>query len=75
MTHEDKIQYMKFAAGICNYGFSTEQLDLMVSLYELILEKKGGTDLRSVFEVQAATKARADAKKKSELLDKVSDKI
>jgi hypothetical protein len=32
MTHEEKINYMKIAAGIVGYGFDTKGLDMLVSL-------------------------------------------
>lgn len=73
MTHEEKINYMRIAAGICGYGFKNESLDLLVSLYELILEKQGKSDIEDMVRVEVAVKQRADAKKRSELLDKVSE--
>jgi hypothetical protein len=75
MTHEEKINYMKIAAGICGYGFDTKGLDLMVSLYELVIEKQGDSDLRSISKIEAEVKHRADVKSRSELLDKVSEKV
>lgn len=75
MTHEEKINYMRIATSMCNYGFRNDQLDLLVSLYELVLEKKGETDVNSVTKVELEVKSRADAKSKSDLLDKVSDKV
>lgn len=75
MTHEEKINYMRIAAGICNYGFDSKGLDMMVSIYELVIEKQGNTDLRTITSLQEEVKKRDDAKKRSELLDKVSKKI
>ncbi len=75
MTHEEKIHYMKIAAGIVGYGFSTEQLDTLVSIYEMVIEKKGETDLKNILTVQEGAKKRADIKHRSELLDKVSEKL
>lgn len=74
MTHEEKINYMKISAGICGYAFDTKGLDLMVSLYELVIEKQGESDIRSISKLEVEVKNRADAKSRSELLDKVSKK-
>lgn len=75
MTHEQKINYMRIAAGIVGYGFDNKGLDMLVSLYELVIEKEGDTDLKSVCKVEADVKSRADIKTKQDLLDKVSEKI
>lgn len=75
MTHEEKINYMKIAAGIVGYGFDTKGLDMLVSLYELVIEKQGETDLKNVCQVEADVKKRADIKSRSELLDKVPEKV
>lgn len=75
MTHEQKINYMRIAAGVVGYGFDNKGLDMLVSLYELVIEKQGDTDINSVCKVEAEVKSRNDTKKRSELLDKVSEKI
>jgi cystathionine beta-lyase family protein involved in aluminum resistance len=40
MTHEEKVNYMKIAAGMVGYGFDKKGLDMLVSIYDLVLEKK-----------------------------------
>lgn len=75
MTQEQKINYMRIAAGIVGYGFDNKGLDMLVSLYDLVIEKQGETDINSVCKVEAEVKKRADIKSRSELLDKVSEKI
>ncbi len=75
MTHEEKINYMKIATGIVGYGFDTKGLDMLVSVYELVIEKQGATHLDAVCKVEADVKRRADNKSKSDLLDKVSTKV
>ena len=75
MTHEQKINYMKIAAGIVGYGFETKGLDLLVSIYELVIEKGGKTDIWSISKIEDIVKNRADVKSRSELLDKVSEKV
>ena len=75
MTHEEKINYMRIAAGVCNYGFTNEQLDLLVSLYETVIELKGKTDINTISKVEADVEKRANIKRKQELLNKVSEKV
>ena len=67
MIHEEKINYMKIAAGIVGYSFDTQGLDMIVSIYELVIEKQGDADLRSVSIVQDGVKYRSELKRKSEL--------
>jgi len=67
MIHEEKINYMKIAAGIVGYSFDTQGLDMLVSIYELVIEKQGDADLRSVSIVQDGVKYRSELKRKSEL--------
>ena len=75
MTHEEKINYMRIASGIAGYGFKTSQLDLLVSLYELILVHKEESNIKHVVKIESEVKNRADVKAKSDLLDKVSKKV
>lgn len=75
MTKEEKIAYMRIAASICNYGFSNEQLDLLVSLYELILEEKNLVNIETIFRIEQEVKNRSDIKHRESLLDKVSEKV
>lgn len=74
MTHEQKIDYMKIAAGIVGYSFDKKNLDMLVSLYDLTLEKKGETDLDSIVQVKLDVDRRAEEALKQETLDKFSKK-
>ncbi len=74
MTHEKKIEDMKIAAGICGFGFSYDQMDLLVSLYDLVCEKGSETDLHSISDTEFKAKERADQRSREALLDKVSKK-
>jgi hypothetical protein len=58
MTHEEKINYMKIAASITGYGFELSGLDMLVSIYELVVEMRGETDLNSICTVQDAVEYR-----------------
>lgn len=58
MTHNEKIDYMRISAGVCGFSFQQEHLDLLVSIYELILEKKGSAKLDDIVCVEQAVKER-----------------
>ncbi len=53
MTHEEKINYMRIATGVAGMGFTNEGLDLILSIYELVCEKKGSTDVHSIAKITA----------------------
>lgn len=72
MTHEEKITYMKIATNMSGYGFQLKDLDMLVSLYELVIEKQGDADIKSIVKVQVEVKNRDDERTRSELLNKVS---
>jgi hypothetical protein len=74
MTHEEKSKYMSIAMGMCGLSVSEELLDTLLSVYELVLEKKGDTDINSVAKIQFEAKERANIKSRKEMLDKVSEK-
>lgn len=75
MTHEEKIQYMQIACGMAGYVVDEKAMDMFVSLYELVIEKKGETDLDSVCKIKASVIERDNVKKRIEALDKVSEKV
>jgi len=70
MTHEEKVQYMRIAAGVCKLGFTDYHIDLLVSIYDKVLELKGGTDINSLsnieYEAEQREKQRVIDKKKKE---------
>ena len=53
MTHEQKLEYMNLAGGIVGFRFADKDLDMLVSTYELILEKQGRTDISDLCKVKA----------------------
>ena len=75
MTHDEKIEYMKIAAGVVGFNFKHEHLDFIVSLYELLLEQKGKTNIENISKIADEVHHRAEMKKNQELLNKVSEKI
>ena len=52
MTHDDKISYMKVACGIVGYSFHEMRLDILVSIYDKIIQMEGNTDLKTLVDVQ-----------------------
>ncbi len=52
MTQDEKIKYFQMAAGVCGITMNLQTAELLVSQYELILYKKGDTDLKSIVEVE-----------------------
>jgi hypothetical protein len=53
MTHEQKLEYMNLAGGIVGFRFADKDLDMLVTTYELILKKKGETDISDLCKVKA----------------------
>jgi hypothetical protein len=70
MTHEEKINYMRIAAGMACFGFTNDQLDLLVSLYDTVTEKKGKTAISDIVDVEFAVKTRKEERERKELLEK-----
>lgn len=62
MTHEQKITYMRIAAGICGFSFKPEHLDLLVSMYEVVLEKEGEGTISDLCKIEAEVKERYQVK-------------
>lgn len=66
MQHEKKINYMKIAAGICGFGFTCEQLDLLTSIYDKVLVNEGDTNLREIAEIEVQVSNREKERLKKE---------
>lgn len=71
MTHKEKIGYMRIAAGIAGFSIKNEHLDLLVSLYEIVLEKKEKTTVEDAIIIEHEVEVRT----KQKLLDEVSKKV
>ena len=63
MTHEEKLKYMKIAAGIVGYGFDKKGLDMLVSLYDLVTKHEGDTDVKQIVKVQTEVEEREAERK------------
>jgi hypothetical protein len=59
MTHEEKINYLRISAGIVGYGFDLQAIDMLVSLYELVIEKQGDATLVDICRVEQDVKNRS----------------
>ena len=67
MSNEEKINFMRIAAGICGFRFENHHLDLLVSLYELTLRKQGKTTMDEIVNVEFSVNKREEERKKCEL--------
>jgi len=82
MTHDEKINYMRIAAGMASFNLTNAHLDLLVSLYELVIKTEGEGTISDAVEIEMAVEQRAlEAekialiKRKQALLDEVSEKV
>lgn len=48
MEQKEKIKYITIALRIGGYNFSTKDTEIIISIYELIIEKKGEADLKDI---------------------------
>lgn len=53
MTQDEKINYMRIAAGIVGYKFDDKSLYLLICLYDLTLEKEGSATLKDVCTIES----------------------
>jgi hypothetical protein len=75
MTHEKKINYLRIASGICRFGIDNRNLDLLVSLYDGILEKEGNFSLHDASDIEVMVDEREAVRNTSKMLDKVSKRV
>lgn len=52
MSHDEKINYMRIACNIAAFNLKNEHLDLLVSLYEIVVKKQGKTDVKDVIQIE-----------------------
>ena len=74
MEHKEKINYMRIASGMAGFSIQNKHLDLLVSLYEYVLEKQGDGNLREIISIESEAKKRDDIEERTKMLDKVSKK-
>jgi hypothetical protein len=75
ITHEEKIQYMKLASGMCGFGIGIRELDLLVCLYEGVGELKGEFSLRDAAKIEVEVTDRERQRNAKDALDKISKKV
>ena len=74
MEHKEKINYMRIACGMGGFSIQNKHLDLLVSLYEYVLDKGGDGNLRDIVKIESEAKKRDDIEERIKMLDKVSKK-
>lgn len=75
MEHEEKIKYLKIAAGMVGFNFREVDLDKLVSVYDGVLDKKGKYTVKDAVDVMFEVDKREEVREKQRLLDKVSEKV
>lgn len=58
MSHEEKVKYMRIACNLCRLGFDEKTIDVLVSLYDLVILKEGNATMMDTARVQAAAESR-----------------
>lgn len=53
MSQAEKADYLRIAAALCGYELKPVMADMLFSLSELILKKKGGTDMKQILSLQS----------------------
>ena len=74
MEHKEKINYMRIASGMAGFSIQNKHLDLLVSLYEYIIEKQGDGNLREIITIEAEAMKREEIEERKRVLDKISKK-
>ena len=62
MTHEEKINYMRIALACCSFNLKIEDVDLIVSIYDMIINKKGSGTIKDALEIENKVKAKYKTK-------------
>lgn len=73
--NEKEIKELQVACAIAGFHFELEQLDMLVSLQELVKSKGGDLTMSEVIDVKFQAKERANVKHRKEALDKFSEKV
>lgn len=75
ITKEQKVKFLHIAANVAGVGLDERLSDLIVSLYEIILEKQEDLTIKEILSIMHEAKQRADVKARQYMLDQVSQKI
>ena len=52
MTQEEKIKYLDTATRVAGYCIAEQDLDIIISLYDLILKKGGKADIETICHIK-----------------------
>jgi hypothetical protein len=58
MNREEKLKYTELALRLLGYKFTKTDIDTIVSICELITEKKGNTDIKAILQLEIDIKNR-----------------
>lgn len=75
MDYNEQTKYLRIACNIAKLGLNDEQLYLLLSLYELIKDKKGKADVQEICDLETKAKNETNSVKRSKLLDEISEEI
>ena len=59
---------------MAGFSIQNKQLDLLVSLYEYVLEKQGEGNLREIITIESEAMKREEIEERKRMLDRVSKK-
>ena len=51
MTQEEKTSYMKVACGLVGFNFEKKGLELLVTVYDMVINKKGETSINDLVNI------------------------
>ena len=66
LTHEEKVQYLRIAMNLQNFGINTRSADQLVVSFEKILELGGDFSLKDAVKIEADIILKYEMKTKPE---------
>lgn len=75
MTQEEKLKYMDMAGGIVGFKLQEKDLDMLVNTYELILKKKGKTDIHDLVSLRLEVNKREDERQAANIEKELKNKL
>ena len=58
LTHETKITYLDIAMRVAGFNFKPEHLDMMVCMFEHIIDKQGEANLEQIIKIKTEVEDR-----------------
>jgi hypothetical protein len=62
MTHDEKINYLRMSLNICSFQIKQQDIDLILTMYEMILLKKGDATIQDTLKIENQVKEKYKAK-------------